>query len=505
MNISRSEIIRIAEREQWRRKCEKAKGSLIEFTKLNNPSYKAGDSHRIVAYYLEKFWRGEINLILSMPPRHGKSELASRNLPAWGFGLNPEYEMIACSYGDDLASRMNRDVQRVIENGIYKDIFPNTRIQDLKSRDTPIYDNEGKLIPITGNYLKNSSMFEIVGHGGVYRSAGVGGGITGMGFDRGMIDDPFKDAAQAKSTTVRNAVWEWFGSVFYTRKAPNAKICLIMTRWHEDDLAGKIIESMKDEGSDQYTVLNLPAICDSENEVDAEVLEGLKINPRKIGEPLDVNRFNLDTLNKIRLTIGEKANTSLYQGKPSPDEGELFKWQNLRIIPVAPTNIVKKIRYWDKAGTQDGHGAQTAGSLVGITSDNWVVILDIISGRWAAPERERIIKQTAIMDGKDVTVWIEQEPGSGGKESAESTVKNLQGFVCKVDKVSGDKVTRAEPTAVQMEVMNVYAVDGEYLRGDEGLLKQLQTFPNGKLKDKIDATGGAYNKLTDTVDSGGFA
>jgi len=476
-----------------------ARTSLLEFTKLTNPNFKAGWSHKIIAYYLEKYWRGEINLILSLPPRHSKSELASRNLPAWGFGQNPDYEIISCSYADALASRMNRDCQRIMESPIYREIFPNTRIQDLRykeMRETPLFDDDGNEIEIRGNALKNNSVFQIVGRRGVYRSAGVGGGITGMGFERGLIDDPFKDAKEAKSYTVRENVWEWYGSVFYTRKTPTAKICVIMTRWHEDDLAGKLLESMKENNSEQYTVLNLPAICDNPNEVDAAVLEELGLEARKIGEPLDGNRYDVPMLNRIRLTIGEKAWNALYQGKPSPDEGELFKVANIKILKAIPTNVIRWVRYWDKAGTEGGKGAQTAGALVGITSANEVILADVISGRWAAPEREKIIKQTAELDGKKVHVWVEQEPGSGGKESAENTVRNLQGYTCKIEKVTGDKVTRAEPLSCQVEIGNFYVVEGDYLHGQEGAMQQFRMFPNGKLKDMIDATGGAYNKLT---------
>jgi len=476
-----------------------ARTSLLEFTKLTNPNFKAGWSHKIIAYYLEKYWRGEINLILSLPPRHSKSELASRNLPAWGFGQNPDYEIISCSYADALASRMNRDCQRIMESPIYREIFPNTRIQDLRykeMRETPLFDDDGNEIEIRGNALKNNSVFQIVGRRGVYRSAGVGGGITGMGFERGLIDDPFKDAKEAKSYTVREGVWEWYGSVFYTRKTPTAKICVIMTRWHEDDLAGKLVDSMGERESDQYTVLNLPAICDNPNEVDPAVLAELGLQPRQVGDPLDGNRYDVGMLNKIRLTIGEKAWNALYQGKPSPDEGELFKVANIKILKAIPTNVIRWVRYWDKAGTEGGKGAQTAGALVGITSANEVILADVISGRWAAPEREKIIKQTAELDGKKVHVWVEQEPGSGGKESAENTVRNLQGYTCKIEKVTGDKVTRAEPLSCQVEIGNFYVVEGDYLHGQEGAMQQFRMFPNGKLKDMIDATGGAYNKLT---------
>lgn len=475
-----------------------ARTSLLEFTKLTNPNFKAGWSHKIIAYYLEKYWRGEINLILSLPPRHSKSELASRNLPAWGFGQNPDFEIISCSYADALASRMNRDCQRIMESPIYREIFPNTRIQDLRKNldSNPIFNDDGEEISVTGSHLKNNSVFQIVGRRGVYRSAGVGGGITGMGFERGLIDDPFKDAKDAKSATIRESVWEWYGSVFYTRKTPTAKICVIMTRWHEDDLAGKLIESMGERESDQYTVLNLPAICDNPNEVDPAVLAELGLESRKVGDPLDGNRYDIPMLNRIRLTIGEKAWNALYQGKPSPDEGELFKVANIKILKAIPNNVIRWVRYWDKAGTEGGKGAQTAGALVGITSANEVILADVISGRWAAPEREKIIKQTAELDGKKVHVWVEQEPGSGGKESAENTVRNLQGYTCKIEKVTGDKVTRAEPLSCQVEIGNFYVVEGDYLHGQEGAMQQFRMFPNGKLKDMIDATGGAYNKLT---------
>lgn len=478
------------------KRCELARGSLLEFTKLNHPNFTENWHHKVIAYYAEKFWRGEINLILTVPPRHGKSELISRNLPAWGFGQTPDFEVISCSYGDSLASRMNRDCQRIMESDVYRDVFPNTRIQGLR-RDTdgvPLFDDEGKEIEIRGNHLKNNSVFQIVGRRGVYRSAGVGGGITGMGYDRGIIDDPVKDSQEAKSKTVRDMIGEWYGSVFYTRKSPNGRICLIMTRWHEDDLVARIIEQSSKEDSDKFALVKLPALCERENEIDPEVLETLKIRPRKIGEPLDRQRYDVPKLFEIKQTIGQRAFESLYQQNPSPQEGEMFKISRLQIIPVLPTNVQKWVRYWDKAGTAGGAGAQTAGAKIGITDDGRVIIADIITGRWAAPEREAIIKQTAILDKREVVVWVEQEPGSGGKESAENTVKNLQGFTCKVEKVTGDKITRAEPLSCQVEVGNVCILEGSW---NADFIEQARTFPNGKLKDMIDASGGGFNKLSE--------
>ena len=148
------------------------------------------------------------------------------------------------------------------------------------------------------------------------------------------------------------------------------------------------------------------------------------------------------------------------------------------------------IRYWDKAGTSDG-GAETAGVLIA-EREGVYYIADAIHGQWAAAEREKVIKSTAQLDGRNITIWIEQEPGSGGKESAEATIKNLTGFVVRADRPTGDKITRADPLAAQAEAGNVKIVKGQW---NYYYLEQLTAFPNGKFKDLVDATSGAFNKL----------
>jgi len=152
------------------------------------------------------------------------------------------------------------------------------------------------------------------------------------------------------------------------------------------------------------------------------------------------------------------------------------------------------VRYWDKAGT-DGGGAYTAGVLMGRDKDGVYYVLDVVRGQWGAAERERVIKQTAQTDGKRVHIWIEQEPGSGGKESAEATIRNLSGFRIFSERATGDKAVRAEPYAVQVEAGNIKVVSAEW---NQAFIDEHKTFPVGKYKDQIDASGGAFNKLAAT-------
>jgi predicted phage terminase large subunit-like protein len=168
----------------------------------------------------------------------------------------------------------------------------------------------------------------------------------------------------------------------------------------------------------------------------------------------------------------------------------MFKVSYIDSVDAVPAEA-QRIRYWDKAGTEGGEGAETAGVL--IAKHNGVFYVeDVVHGRYSSYERERVIKQTAERDGVKVHIWQEQEPGSGGKESAELTVKNLVGYSVHTERVSGSKELRAEPFAAQVEAHNVRIKKADW---NVLYLEQLSKFPNGKLKDMVDASSGAFNKL----------
>src|SRR5690606_26514623 len=141
--------------------------------------------------------------------------------------------------------------------------------------------------------------------------------------------------------------------------------------------------------------------------------------------------------------MGSLAVAGQFQQRPAPRSGGFFEWSEIQIVKAVP-KLKAVVRYWDKAGT-DGGGAWTAGVKMGLTVDDQIIILDVVRGQWAAATREKSIRQTAALDGNRIPIWIEQEPGSGGKESAESTIKNLRGYNIRAERPTGDKEFRAEP------------------------------------------------------------
>jgi predicted phage terminase large subunit-like protein len=261
-------------------------------------------------------------------------------------------------------------------------------------------------------------------------------------------------------------------------------IVIVMQRLHENDVSGYIMAN--DLG---YEHLMLPMEFEPERKCYTSI--GWEDPRTDDGELLFPERFPREVVERDKKIMGEMAVAGQFQQRPAPRSGGFFKWEQLEIVNAAP-KLRGKIRSWDKAGSQDS-GAYTAGVLLGMGVDGCVYVLDVVRGQWSAYQRETIIRQTAETDGRDVDIWIEQEPGSGGKESAESTIKNLSGFKIRAERPSGDKATRAEPYAVQVEAGNVKLVKGAWNRD---YIEEHKTFPVGKYKDQIDAASQAFNKLS---------
>ena len=469
-----STLVQQAADELLRRR--RARRDLLNFTNYTFPQYTADPVHQLIAGHLDRVVGGEIQrLMIFAPPQHGKSELASVRLPAYWLGRRPDDPVILSSYGASLAYSKSRQARQIVESSEYANVFPGARTRS----DSRAVDH-----------------WEMAGHRGGLLAVGVGGPVTGHGAMLGLIDDPFENWEQAQSQVIRDKVWDWWRTTYRTRIWERGVIVLIMTRWHEDDLAGRLIA----EQGDQWAILRLPAVAETQEERDFNnkrigLPAGLP-DPlgRAPGEALAPRRYSKAALDSLKRDVGELGWWSEYQGVPRAPEGTRIKRHMLEIVEMAPYQA-RRVRYWDKAGT-DGGGKRTAGVLLVEGPNRIWYIEDVVTGQWEAAEREKTIKQTAQMDAerydKEVEIGIEQEPGSGGKESAQNTVKMLAGYPVFVDRVTGEKSTRWEPFIAQVQAGNVKMVRGLW---NQIYLDELTAIPNGTFKDQIDASSGGFNHL----------
>lgn len=270
-----------AQVELGRRK--RGRESILGFTRYTFPKYQTADHHRLICDKLDQVERGECRrLMIFMPPRHGKSELASRRFPPYVLGRNPQREVISASYGSGLAVDFGREARNIMSSQEFRALFPEvTLAQDSTAKD---------------RWHTN--------RGGGYVAAGVGTAITGRGADILNIDDPVKDRAEAESETVRESIWAWYRSTAYTRLMPDAAIVLTMTRWHEDDLAGRLLEQSEKDG-DKWDVLCLPAFSPE-------------------GKALWPERYDEAALNQIRSVLELREWGALYEQNPRPSGSSFF-------------------------------------------------------------------------------------------------------------------------------------------------------------------------------------
>ena len=435
---------------------------------------------RSIAMKLKTFWKdfkaGKKPVMLLMtPPQHGKS-LSVIDFIAWAIGNDPELRVIYSSFSDRLGVRANLRLQRALDSPMYKRIFPGTRL------------NNKHIVTIAERSLRNHEVLEFVGREGYFRNTTVLGSITGEALDLCVIDDPIKGRAEAQSDVTREKTWNWLTDDVLSRFSENAGLIMIMTRWHVDDPAGRLIEHF---GSKRIVQVRYPAIAEENEYLDGKLV-------RVPGEPLFPELKSMEFLLERRKLYTEASWEALYQQNPFIAGGGIFPIDKLVTWPILDrTKILKSVRFWDKAGTESDDAAFTAGALIHMLKDNRFVIEHVVRGQWSALEREEKIKFWAQRDAANsrpgaYEVGVEQEPGSGGKESAESTIRNLRGFKCYADKVTGSKEIRAEPFASQVQGGNVYLVAGSY---QNDLLDEMVSFPNGKFKDQVDACSGAFNRL----------
>ncbi|OUO94795.1 terminase [Cloacibacillus sp. An23] len=444
------------------------------FVRYTYPSYLMGWCHEEICLRLDRFLddvraRRSPRLIICMPPRSGKSELASRRFPAYAFGREPNISVIAASYSADLASRINRDVQRIMDDAPYLSIFSDTRLPGANAR--------------TGRsgYVRNNDIFEIVGHNGSYRSAGVGGGINGMGADIMIIDDPFKSRAEADSPTIREKIWDWYTSTFYTRLAPGGGILVIATRWHMDDLTGRLIEAAKTGEGDQWEIVDYPAIatCDEAH--------------RKKGEALHPERYPLDQLMRIKAAIGTRDWEALYQQHPTVEGGAVFRTEWLRLYNPAdlPQSFDETIISWDMT-FKEGDDKDFVVGQVWARKDARYFLLD------------QVRRQMDFVATMEAFVALSQKYPRALKKLVEdkangpAVISALKSHVPGIVPIEpdGSKTARAYAVTPLFEAGNVYIPNPSWCQWAREYIDELTQFPTAAHDDQVDATTQALRQFT---------
>jgi predicted phage terminase large subunit-like protein len=432
----------------------KARVNLQDFICYINPDYIVSDFSRTICLELEQFLKDASAglrpvLIIGAPPQHGKSDIVSRYLPAWIFGQNPDLAIGGLSYGKDLASDMNRDVQRIMMGEEYKLLFPHASL------------NKKRVVAIEVEAKRNSETFEIVGHKGRYVSQGVGGPLTGKRLDIGIIDDPIKNAQEALSQTVKDGIWNWYITTFQTRLSQNSGQIIMATRWSVDDLSGRVLEI-----NSRAKSLAFPAIGGN-------------------GAALVPELHSLEKLLEQKAGMSDHFWSAMYQQNPVPVGGNIFKeewWQYYTIPPI----IKHRVIFADTAQKTGTKNDYSVFECWGYTETKRAVLLDLIRGKWEAPElltqARAFWEKHKATDGQGSLRSMKVED----KVSGTGLIQTLkrEGIPILPIQRNVDKVTRAYDAAPYIESGNVLLPRSAPWLSD--FLGEANGFPNASHDDMMD-------------------
>lgn len=453
-----------------------APSSFQNFLAYVNPKYEAEWFHKMIADYCEALIRGDIkNLMVFVPPQHGKSEIISRSFPAWALGNNPDLKIVGCSYSSDLANQFSRSIQRIIDDEAYRKLFPNSFINSSNVRTQ------------AQGYLRNVNIFEMVKHKGFYKAVGVGGGLTGTPVDIAIIDDPVKDAQEANSTTYRQRVWDWYNTVLTTRLHNDSKQLFIMTRWHEDDLAGRILQSEAHE----WTVLSIPAICEEEH-------DGALMSPRHVGDALWPNRHSLDKLLKQQARSPREF-SALYQQRPVIEGGNIIYRDWFRRISLAdftalrfrePIHFFLDTAYDERKAKTDNDPS----GIIGACRIKNNVYITCAKKVWKTfPDLLKFLPEYLYANDYDSgQSTLRVEPKANGKSVVQQLEKSTDLNVTYTPTPRDPKDVRLHAVAPKIECGRVYLVDSDWT---EDFIDEICGFPNKAHDEYVDVLGYAINYL----------
>jgi hypothetical protein len=441
-----------------------------EYLRIISRKYIVSRMHRKIGQTLEKVLTGEIKrLIITTPPRHGKSQLCGVRFPSYALGRNPYLKLIIASHRSDLSENFSRECRDIVWSQLYSDIFPETRVrQDMKKPE----EWQTTL-------------------GGGYQAVGVNTGLSGWGGDILVVDDMFADYAQANSPVVREKVWRWFTSTARTRLSPGGAIIVIATRWNQEDLIGRLMDpkrrmEMVESGVDQmpWTVLELPAFARQND-----------ILGRQPGEALFPERWTREELLKSKAEMTRFDWAALYECVPVPEGGNLIDVSKFKLRE--PHEVPPNQRYsraWDLATDDKTWMDETAGAY-GFMHGGEFWIQDITVGQWKWPHARDRIK----MIGQQERCVIGIEAVGGFKTSAQNLKEVSPTLVIRELTVSKDKVARAQQWLALLDNGKVNLVKGPWVNR---FLNSCQPWPNGEKMDEVDAVSLLHFMLC-SIGSGG--
>lgn len=422
---------------------------------------------------------GYVGLIVEEPPRHGKSVLATQYDSCYYLGAHPDERVILGTYAAEFGEEWGRKCRNTMEEW-----------------GKPLFGLE------VDPESRAAGRWDIKDHNGGMYSVGAGGPITGRGADYLKADDLIKGHAEAQSETLRENTWQWWLSTFRTRLMPGGIILVIGTRWHEDDIIGRLLARQGDgppdmvdtyshPDADRFMRIRLPAIAEEPDE-DFPEPDALGREP---GEPLFPEMWPVELLRPHM--ANEQVWASLYQQRPTPKEGGLFKepWFQMRSHPGGRWK--KLFRRWDLAATEPKKGTDpdfTVGVLMGEHESGDVYILDVVRFRGTPNTVKKTLKSVRDRDGHSVRIRYEEEPGSAGKFTTVDLARScFRGYAFKGVRSTGDKWLRAEIYAGALERSEVYLVRADWNR--EFIREHTRFTRNARRDDQVDAAAGAYTDL----------
>lgn len=429
---------------------------LLDYARHTYPRYQFTPLHTLIAEALEAVERGELDRVIIMtPPRHGKSELVSVRFPAWYLGRHPDRRIIGTSYSAHLATRFSGQARNQL--------------------DDPRWPFPG--IELTGD-TRSKSSWDIAGHTGGYVAAGVGGPITGSGAHLAIIDDPIKNAEEADSATYRQKVWDWYQTTLYTRLEDRGAIVLVLTRWHMDDLAGRLLAA-QDAGGDRWHVVKLPAIAEEHDQMG-----------RAEGEALWPEKYGVAELERIKRAVGSRTWAALYQQRPAPAEGGILKRHWWRFYEQAPDYADEVIQSWDLAFKDTKSSAYVVGQVWARNGADFYLI-DQVRDKLSFTETVRAIETLSAKWPMAAAKLVEDK--ANGPAVLDSLSARVPGLI--PIQPHGSKEARAHAVSPFIEAGNVWLPTPQNAPWVSDFVEECAAFPAGTYADQVDAMTQALDRL----------